>query len=361
MKQHIWAIAFSACLMGFTTFVALDTFAFANAYQEGATEMNTSMFGDSTPASSSASTDASAAESAASSSATGESSSRSSRPGKRPGRSTTSTGQTDNSGGTASTATSDDNGATANSTSVATGQTREYSDENMRVKLSEYTVAGTAVYVADVTVSSAEYLKTAFANDAYGKNITATTSDMASAHNAVLAINGDNYGSRERGFVIRNGIVYRDTADENDVLCVRADGTFEIVDPSTTSAQALVDNGVWQAFSFGPALVQDGQVTVSANDEVGKAKADNPRTAIGIVDECHYVFVVSDGRTDESAGLSLQELAMFMQGQLGVECAYNLDGGGSSTMVFQGDVVNNPTTTGNSIKERNVNDIVYIG
>ena len=101
-------------------------------------------------------------------------------------------------------------------------------------------------------------------------------------------------------------------------------------------------------------------MSVTEDDEVGKAMADNPRTAIGIIDDLHYVFVVSDGRTDESEGLSLYELAEFMQ-SLGVKTAYNLDGGGSSTMVFNGEVINNPTTNGNSIKERSVSDIVYIG
>ena len=99
---------------------------------------------------------------------------------------------------------------------------------------------------------------------------------------------------------------------------------------------------------------------MSETEEVGKAMASNPRTAIGMIDEGHYVFVVSDGRTDESEGLSLYQLAAFME-QLGVETAYNLDGGGSSTMVFNGELVNNPTTTGNSVKERSVSDIVYIG
>ena len=41
--------------------------------------------------------------------------------------------------------------------------------------------------------------------------------------------------------------------------------------------------------------------------------------------------------------------------------AYNLDGGGSSTMYFNGEVINKPTTNGRSIKERSVSDIVYIG
>jgi exopolysaccharide biosynthesis protein len=70
--------------------------------------------------------------------------------------------------------------------------------------------------------------------------------------------------------------------------------------------------------------------------------------------------VVSDGRTDESQGLTLQELAQFMQ-KLGVKTAYNLDGGGSSTMYYNKEVVNNPTTSGRNISERKVSDIVYIG
>ena len=101
-------------------------------------------------------------------------------------------------------------------------------------------------------------------------------------------------------------------------------------------------------------------MSVSQNQEVGKAKSSNPRTAIGMVEENHYVFVVSDGRTSQSQGLSLYKLAEFME-SLGVQTAYNLDGGGSSTLWFNGQVVNNPTTNGRQIQERSVSDIVYIG
>ncbi|MBQ6488300.1 MAG: phosphodiester glycosidase family protein [Solobacterium sp.] len=236
-----------------------------------------------------------------------------------------------------------------------------YSDENISITLTEYMEYDTAIYAADVTVSSAVYLKTAFADDAYGRNNSAATSEIAEAHEAVLAVNGDYYGARETGYVIRNGVVYRSVGDPGtDILCIYADGTMQIVDSSEASAEELVVEGVWQAFTFGPALIEDGEIAVSENDEVGKAKASNPRTAIGIIDANHYIFVVSDGRTDESEGLSLYQLAEFMK-SLGVKCAYNLDGGGSSTMYFMGQVVNRPTTTGNSIKERSVSDIVYIG
>lgn len=122
--------------------------------------------------------------------------------------------------------------------------------------------------------------------------------------------------------------------------------------------ESLKEKGVYNILSFGPALIDDGNISVSENEEVGKAMASNPRTAIGIIDDGHYVFVVSDGRTSESEGLSLYELANFMD-SLGCTSAYNLDGGGSSTMYFNGKVINNPSNRGGV--ERSVSDIVYIG
>ena len=236
-----------------------------------------------------------------------------------------------------------------------------YSDENICIAMTTYREYDTDIYVAEVWLSSAQYLKTAFAENSYGKNVTAKTSEIASDSGAILAINGDYYGARESGYVIRNGVVYRDYGSSStDILCIYADGSFAITNSAEASAQALVDSGVWQAFSFGPGLVEDGEVTVDPNTEVGKAMASNPRTAIGQISELHYVFVVSDGRTNQSEGLSLYELATFLQ-RLGVKTAYNLDGGGSSTMYFNGRVINNPTTNGRTISERSVSDIVYIG
>ena len=185
-----------------------------------------------------------------------------------------------------------------------------YSDENISVTLTEYRQNDTTIYAADVRLSSPEYLRTALAEGTYGRNVTQATSEMAENTGAVLAVNGDYYGAQ-------------------------------------------------QTLSFGPALVEDGDISVTEGEEVGRAKASNPRTAIGIIDENHYIFVVSDGRSDESEGLSLHELAQFMQ-SMGAETAYNLDGGGSSTMYFNGSVVNNPTG-GRGESERKVSDIVYIG
>ncbi|MBR6209156.1 MAG: phosphodiester glycosidase family protein [Oscillospiraceae bacterium] len=336
-KQTALSLALAGVLSAYSMFVALDTFVLSRSYAD-AGEMNTALFHT---ADDGETEDAAAAPSAA----PGVRSASRHRPSGRSGGS--------RSGETAAP-------AQAETPSVAASSDDSYRDENISLTLTRQEVNGTAVYVADVTLTSAEYLKTALADDSYGKNITDTTSRIAGDHDAILAVNGDYYGVQERGYVIRNGVLYRSAAGSSDVLCLYADGRMEVVSPEEYSAQELLDAGVWQAWSFGPGLVEEGEVTVSAAQEVGRAMASNPRTAIGMIEPGHYVFVVSDGRTGESEGLTLRELAEFME-SLGCETAYNLDGGGSSTMVFLGRVVNNPTTTGNSIKEREVSDIVYIG
>ncbi len=238
-----------------------------------------------------------------------------------------------------------------------------YSDGNISVNLTEKTVNETQVYVADITISSSDYLKTALAQNSYGTNVTAKTSVTAGENNAILAVNGDYYGANSSGYVIRNGVVYRDSVREdasNGDLAIYKDGSFKIIYENQISADQLVQDGVVNLLAFGPSLVENGEISVGINTEVGQAMVSNPRTAIGIIDENRYIIVVSDGRTSESKGLSLYQMAEVMK-SYGVKTAYNLDGGGSSTLYFNGQVINKPTTGGSKISERAVSDIVYIG
>ena len=244
--------------------------------------------------------------------------------------------------------------------STAQSSDTTYKTDDTSITLSTYREYDTNIYVAKVELSKNARIETAFAQNSYGKNVTATTSSMAQSSAAILAINGDYYGARDNGYVIRDGIIYRSSAkaDQED-LVIYKDGSMKIINESEVSAQELVDDGAITVLSFGPALVENGKISVSQNEEVGKAMASNPRTAIAITEDNKYLFIVSDGRTDESDGLSLYELATFAA-SLGAKTVYNLDGGGSSTMYFNGNMVNNPTTNGWDISERGVSDIVYI-
>lgn len=300
MKRYIWGIVYGLTLVAFTAYVLLDTFVITKVYQP---EIPNNSFYE----------------------------------------------------------TKSNNNESMNSPEAAIQTDSSYLDEHINIAITQYRRYGTTIYVADVRISSAEYLKTALAKGSYGKNVTQKTSEIATSNNAILAINGDYYGVQEKGYVLKNGTVYRSSSSGNqEDLVIYGDGSFSIINENSTSTEQLLSDGATQILSFGPALVIDNSISVTSDEEVGKAMASNPRTAIGIIDKLHYLLVVSDGRTNESEGLTLYELAEFMQ-SLGADIAYNLDGGGSSTMYFNGEVVNNPTTNGKTIKERSVSDIVYIG
>ena len=253
--------------------------------------------------------------------------------------------------------TSDDN----STQEIAEVTDYSYKDDNINITINEKQIGETKVYIVDIQLSNVKYLKTALADNAYGRNIKEKTSEMAEQNNAILAINGDYYGFRDYGYVLRNGVLYRSNYGEatDEAFVVYEDGNCKVVTEGDETAESLLGNGAVQILSFGPGLIEDDIIAVSQNEEVDQAKRSNPRTAIGMVDPLHYVIVVSDGRTNESKGLTLYELAEVMKDS-GCSEAYNLDGGGSSTLWFNGKVINNPTD-GRKLGEREVSDIVYIG
>ena len=401
--KNAWVHIASGALVLFTAFVLLDTFAIARVQHvaeaadlssivaaqsgsrtteaaSGETTGGNAAAGSGEPAqadgndtpSGNAGSTGSEASSAPTASTTSESASSQGETGKRKSHGSNSSGNA----GASRNAKSGKTGSSANSASSTTEsraivegaasassagtQVGTYSDDNMSITVSKVRAYDTDIYVADIQVSSAEYLKTALAQNAFGRNLKDTTSNMAEQAGAVLAVNGDYYGFRDYGYVLRNGVLYRsEAASGTDALVVYGDGTMAAVPQDDATADELKADGAWQVLSFGPTLVNNGQLAVNAGDEVDQSMGSNPRTAIGMVSPLHYLVVVSDGRTGDNAGLSLYQLAQVLVDN-GATFAYNLDGGGSTTLYFQGEVLNNPTS-GNRSGERQVSDIVYFG
>ncbi len=262
--------------------------------------------------------------------------------------------------GAAAAATADDTAADP----VVTDST--FTSDDASIAITSHTTGSGAdtvtYYVADVVLSDATVLRSAFANNQFGENITALVSETATANGAVFAINGDYYGFRDTGIVIRNGVVYRD-APAREGLVFYDDGTVAVYDETSTSADELLEAGAWNTLSFGPAVVEDGAVVAGIDDvEIDtnfgnhSIQGSHPRTAVGVIDENHLVFVVVDGRDEGySRGATMTELAQIMV-DLGATTAYNLDGGGSAEMWFDGEVVSQPSNGG----ERATSDILYI-
>ena len=259
----------------------------------------------------------------------------------------------------------------ASAASASTGGTvsgTTYTSDLATISI-ETTVVGSGsdqvtYFVADVTLTDATALRSAFAHDEFGLNIIEVPSAIASSVNAVFAVNGDYYGFRDTGIVIRNGTVYRSEGARPGLAFYR-DGTMRLYDETTSDADRLVSDGVWQTLSFGPGLVDGGAVVegidsieVDTNFGNHSIQGRQPRTAIGMVEANHLLFIVVDGRSPGySRGVGMSELAQLFVDR-GASVAYNLDGGGSSTMLFDGDLVNDPLGRG---QERGTSDILYIG
>lgn len=226
-----------------------------------------------------------------------------------------------------------------------------YRSPRINISVQKFANGSLAYSVADVYVSSLKYFRTAFATGSYGLGLTDSVLDIANRSRAVLGMSGDYYGIRDKGIVIRNGVLYRDVPYQ-DVLILNNDGSMQTFAAETFDINAVLQRGAWQGWSFGPMLLSNGKPMTTFNSKVTLA---NPRGAVGYYEPGHYVFVLVDGRQPGySDGMTMAELSQLFY-RLGCKVAYNLDGGESAVMTFQGAVFNQPYQDG-----RNISDILCI-
>ncbi len=238
----------------------------------------------------------------------------------------------------------------------------EYFAGDKQIVIRRFQTDGVTYFVADVQLTDVSQFQTALSNDKpFGE--LETVSEMAQRNGAMLAINADDYGVHKYGTIIRSGELLRTHDTTRNMLIVDANGDFSVrVDRKNEKPQQLgeelLSENVWQTFEFGPELIRDGQiVTFSKDFDVISTKADRrePRTAIGQIGPLHYVIVVADGRqAGYSTGMTLSELQnLFLD--YGAQTAMNLDGGGSTEMWFNGEVINRPSEG----KERRLSDMLF--
>ena len=219
-----------------------------------------------------------------------------------------------------------------------------YSSPDIAITVTEVNEDSLTYYVADIYVRDITCFRTALAADTYGSGFRDSIEDMAVLNNALLAVNGDYYGNTGEGVVIRNGMIYRANATDCDVCVLYYDGTMRVMPGSAFSMEEAIADGAWQAWTFGPALLDGSGNTITAFSSSNRIISANPRTAIGYYEPGHYCLVVVDGR-GESEGITLPRLSQLFH-DLGCTAAYNLDGGNSSVMVWGDEVVNHPSGGG---------------
>ena len=224
-----------------------------------------------------------------------------------------------------------------------------YQSANLNITLKELRKFDTDIYVADVYVKDITCLRSAFAKDKYGRAYTEWPTEIAERLGAVLTINGDFYGGRSNGIVIRNGTLYReDDNPKRDVAVLYWDGTMECFSPWQFDLEQAMERGAYQAWNFGPMLLDDaGEALTEFNSSVEK---ENPRAVIGYYEPGHYCLIAVDGRNDRSDGITLKDLAALCSG-LGLKQAYNLDGGATTAMVRGTDRVNRVASGGRACSD----------
>ena len=237
-----------------------------------------------------------------------------------------------------------------------------YETDKMTVSIEQKQRDGLTYFVCDIRLTDVSQLRTAFAGDDFRSGIYEAVRDIAGRYSPVIAINADFCRYHREGVIIRNGeVLRRQNIKKHHLLIVDKDGYFS-AETDRTGKQGLVANrleqaGTWQTFEFGPVLVENGEAaelplrSINVNCNEGYLE---PRTGIGQKGPLHYVAIVVDGRRDGySTGASIPQLQRLFLEE-GVEFAFNLDGGGSTTLYFLGEVINMPSGG----KQRSVSDVL---
>ena len=231
----------------------------------------------------------------------------------------------------------------------------EYKSSTMNIKLQNIVKKEPNInmWLANIKIKNPEQIKSAFAGDKFTLENKEKTSEIAKRNNAIIAINGSAYGFNEKGFVIRDKVLYRDTNLDASPLVIKDNGDFEIYNYGEKTGQEMLDLGAMHVYDFGPDLIRYGEIVDYGDSWYKNDK--QPRTVIGQKGELEYVIIVVDGRSKESEGISLYDAALELKNR-GCYVGYNLDGGGSTTLYFNGEVLNKPSDL---LGERKISDILY--
>ncbi len=212
-----------------------------------------------------------------------------------------------------------------------------YSSPTLQVEVKKAQKNGHPYWLARVRTANASQLKSALSYGTYG-GARQTTSSAVAANGGVIGVNGSafDYSSGKPsplGMCIKNGVIYGNYATSYTVFAVKNDGTM-FTPPVGLWGSSLLQMGVKDTYNFGPVLINNGK----AQPAIAETNKQYPRTAVGMIKKNDYLLLVTD---NGYSGLNHWEMVDIFQ-SFGCQYAYNLDGGGSSTLYFNGKVLNKP-------------------
>jgi exopolysaccharide biosynthesis protein len=231
----------------------------------------------------------------------------------------------------------------------------EYRDESIHVVIEQGRQLNTDYWAARITIATPAQLRSVSAGG-FDSNMVMPGESLARRVNAILAVDGDYYCYIDSGYLVRQGELYRNLpAGDRDVLLIDERGDFHIVPAATPESLATYEGrGIVNSFNFGPALVIDGERVKRYVDQDNAANKGRQRMCVAQVGPLEYMAIACAGPARGSQGMTLDQFSKLVH-SYGVKNAYNLDGGDSTMMIFDGQKINDVK----SQSVRSISDILY--
>lgn len=233
-----------------------------------------------------------------------------------------------------------------NDSGQRTGQTRPdvkvndnrytYTSSTLKVDLRRKSTHSVPYWVAVIKIANSSQLRSALSYGTYG-GTRQTTSGAVSSNGGIIGVNGSAFSYQTGkpsplGMCIKDGVIYGNYETSYSVMAVKYNGTIYTPEQGL-KGEDLLEEGVKDTYNFGPVLIKDGQ----AQPAWAETAKYYPRTAVGMVQPGTYILVVTD--TGSYSGLNHWDLVNIFN-SYGCQYAYNLDGGGSATLYYNGQVMN---------------------
>lgn len=234
-----------------------------------------------------------------------------------------------------------------------------YLDDTILAITWKQLIGGKCYTFSEVKIADASQFRRYFADNSVGTSVRYQPSDMAATVNAVVAMSGDFYSTRDLGIVVYQRELYRLRGRYMDNLFIDSNGDFHFIPKDTmldedTAKAYIKENDILFSFAFGPILVDNGVDVAPSNYVVGEIEDYYSRGAIAQLSDKHYLFASVNRERPNYPGATVWELSATLA-SMGCQKAYALDGGQTVTIIMNDEVITNSDYNG----QRYMSDIVY--
>ena len=238
-------------------------------------------------------------------------------------------------------------------------QIHYYLDDTILAITWKQKVENTAFTFAEVKLMHPSQFRRHLSGEEFGSGMLSLTSEMSQSVNAVVGCSGDYYSYRRRGLTIVDGVAKKFVKGLPDTCYINGEGDLilerdqEFADIEAVQAYAD-ENDIRFSLSFGPILVKDGENVCPKSYDLGEVKERYSRAAICQMDKLHYLYIAA-GMDVDTYGLMTMRTFSKHVAETGCRQAYALDGGQTTTIVLNNEVINHV----NYGSERRISDIIY--